>query len=74
MYDQVSFEAGEKPDWDRQKKIRPGARMVRVNDGGVFEFDMESYRIDFERMISSGEMPSRREIWRETRWATSGTC
>ena len=70
MYEQVSFEPGERPDWERQKKIfAPGARMVRVNDGGVFEFDMESYRIDFDRMIASGEMPSfwEGEIWRETR-------
>lgn len=70
MYEQVSFEPGEKPDWERQKKIfAPGARMVRVNDNGVFEFDMESFRIDFDRMIASGEMPSfwEGEIWRETR-------
>ena len=70
MYDQVCFEAGERPDWARQKKIfAPGARMVRVNDGGVFEFDVESYRINFEEMISSGDMPSfwEGEIWRETR-------
>lgn len=70
MYNQVCFEPGERPDWERQKKIfAPGARMVRVNDSGVFEFDMESYRINFEEMISSGEMPSfwEGEIWRETR-------
>ena len=70
MYDQVCFEGGQRPDWGRQKKIfAPGARMVRVNDGGVFEFDMESYRINFEEMIDSGEMPTfwEGEIWRETR-------
>jgi hypothetical protein len=70
MYDQVCFEPGQRPDWSRQKAIfAPGARMVRVNDAGVFEFDMESYRINFEEMISSGEMPSfwEGEIWRETR-------
>ena len=70
MYDQVCFEPGQRPDWDRQREIfAPGARMVRVNDGGVFEFDMESYRINFEEMIASGEMPSfwEGELWRETR-------
>ena len=70
MYDQVCFEAGERPDWDRQRKIfAPGARMVRVNDSGVFEFDMDSYRINFESMIDSGEMPCfwEGELWRETR-------
>jgi len=70
MYDQVCFERGQHPDWGRQAAIfAPGARMVRVNDSGVFEFDMESYRINFEEMIDSGEMPSfwEGEIWRETR-------
>ena len=70
MYDQVCFEPGQRPDWGRQAAIfAPGARMVRVNDSGVFEFDMESYRVNFEEMIASGEMPSfwEGEIWRETR-------
>ena len=70
MYEQVCFEPGQRPDWAGQAAIfAPGARMVRVNDSGVFEFDMESYRINFEEMISSGEMPSfwEGEIWRETR-------
>ena len=70
MYESVCFEPGERPDWNRQYEIfAPGARMVRVNDDGVFEFDMESYRINFEGMIDSGEMPSfwEGELWRETR-------
>jgi hypothetical protein len=70
MYDSVCFEPGERPDWQRQAEIfAPGARMVRVNDDGVFEFDMESYRVNFEEMIDSGTMPSfwEGEIWRETR-------
>ena len=39
------------------------------NDSGVFEFDQESYRVNFEAMIDSGEMPSfwEGELWRETR-------
>ena len=70
MYDQVCFEKGQRPDWKRQAEIfAPGARMVRINDSGVFEFDQESYRVNFEAMIDSGEMPSfwDGELWRETR-------
>jgi len=70
MYDQVCFEKGQRPDWKRQAEIfAPGARMVRINDSGVFEFDQESYRVNFEAMIDSGEMPSfwEGELWRETR-------
>jgi len=70
MYDQVSFEPGTRPDWNRQLELfAPGARMVRVNDDGIFEFDLESYRVNFEEMIDSGTMPSfwEGELWRETR-------
>ena len=70
MYDTVCFEGGQRPDWNRQYAIfAPGARMVRINDAGVFEFDMESYRVNFEAMIDSGEMPTfwEGELWRETR-------
>jgi len=69
MYAGVCFEAGQRPDWKTEDEIfAPGARMVRVNDDGVFAFDLESYRRDFDRMIDSGEMPSfwEGEIWRET--------
>lgn len=69
MYEIVSFEAGQRPDWSRERKIfAPNARLVRVNDSGIFEFDLESYRVDFDRMIDSGEMPSfwEAELWRET--------
>jgi hypothetical protein len=69
MYESVCFEPGERPDWNRQAELfSPAARMVRVHDGGVFEFDQESYRADFERMIDSGEMRSfwEAELWRET--------
>ena len=70
MYESVCYEAGGHPDWETDEKIfAPGARMVRINDGGVFEFDRASYRKDFERMIAGGELPSfwEGEIWRETR-------
>ena len=69
MYDSVCFEPGTRPDWTRQSKIfAPGARLVRVNDDGVFEFDLDSYRVNFESMIDSGTMTSfwEGEIWRET--------
>jgi hypothetical protein len=70
MYEQVSFEPGQRPDWGRQDELfAPGARLVRVTDEGVFTFDLESYRVNFEAMVDSGEMPSfwEGEIWRETR-------
>jgi hypothetical protein len=70
MYDSVSFEPGESPDWKAQKEIfAPGARMVRVTDDGVFEFTNETYRSNFEAMIASGALPSfwEAELWRETR-------
>lgn len=70
MYDSVCFEAGTRPDWSRQAAIfAPGARLVRVTDDGVFEFDLDSYRENFEAMIDSGVMPGfwEAETWRETR-------
>ena len=70
MYASICFEEGQRPDWSRQIAIfAPGARMVRVTDEGVFEFDLDSYRVNLEAMIDSGAMPSfwEREIWRETR-------
>ena len=70
MYDIVSFEPGTRPDWRREDEIfAPGARVVRVNDSGVFEFDMASFCKNFDAMIDSGELPSfwEAEIWRETR-------
>jgi len=69
MYAGFCFEAGQRPDWKTQDEIfAPGARMVRVNDDGVFAFDLGSFRRDFDRMIDSGEMPSfwEGELWRET--------
>ena len=70
MYDSICFESGKRLDWSRQAAIfAPDARMVRVNDDGIFEFDLDSYRVDFEAMIDSGTMPSfwEDELWRETR-------
>jgi aryl carrier-like protein len=69
MYDSVSFAPGERPDWSRQNEIfAPGARMVRVSDDGVFEFDLASFSKNLDAMIDSGVLPSfwEGEIWRET--------
>ena len=69
MYENVSFEPGTRPDWKRESEIfAPNARFVRVNDEGVFEFTVESFRKNFESMIDSGVLPSfwEGEIWRET--------
>ena len=70
MYETVSYEEGGHPDWEREAQIfAPGARLVRINDEGIFEFDRQTYRRDFERMIAEGQLPSfwEGELWRETR-------
>jgi hypothetical protein len=69
MYGMLCFEPGQRPDWSRQSEIYAGgARLVRVNDDGVFEFDIDSFRLNLESMIDSGALPSfwEGEIWRET--------
>jgi hypothetical protein len=69
MYEMVSFEPGTRPDWSRQPEIFAlNARLVRVNDDGVFEFTPDTFRQNFESMIDSGVLPSfwEGEIWRET--------
>ncbi len=70
LYESVSFEPGQRPDWATQAEfLSPTARMVRVTDDGVFEFDLDSFRKNFEEMIDSGKLPSfwEGELWRETR-------
>jgi hypothetical protein len=67
MYESVCFEKGSQPDWSRDREIfAPGARMVRVNDDGVFEFDLDSYIANFMQMIADGTLPEfwEGEIWR----------
>lgn len=69
MYEMVSFEPGTRPDWSRQPEIfAAGGRLVRVNDDGVFEFGLDSFRQNFESMIDTGVLPSfwEGEIWRKT--------
>jgi hypothetical protein len=66
----MCFEEGGHPDWDRHAELfAQSARLVRVNDDGVFEFDLQSFRRDLERMISSGALRAfwEGEISRETR-------
>ena len=68
MYASMSFERGERPDWQAQREVfAPAARLVRVRDDGVFTFDPESFRADYESMIRSGDLQSffEREIWRD---------
>lgn len=70
MYDSICFEKGQRPDWQRQTRIfAPNARLVRITDDGIFEFDLQSYRENLERMIASGELTSfwEGELWREVR-------
>jgi len=66
MYASFSFEEGGQPDWKLQLEIfAPAARLVRVNDDGVFEFDLASFQKNLQGMIDSGAMTSFWEI--ETR-------
>jgi hypothetical protein len=70
MYGSLCFEEGERPDWNRQSEIfAPRARMVRIADEGIFEFDLKSYRENLEAMIESGALTSfwEGELWRETK-------
>lgn len=70
MYGSMCFEAGQRPDWRRQLELfAPGARLVRVNDQGVFEFDLSSFQSNLAGMIDSGALPSfwEGELWRESR-------
>ena len=67
-YEAVSYDAGGHPDWDAEVAMfAPGARLVRINDTGIYEFTLDTYRSDFERMIASGDMTSfwEGEIWRD---------
>lgn len=62
MYASFSFEEGSGPDWARLADIfAPGARLVRVNDDGVFEFDLASFQENLRQMIDSGALTSFRE-------------
>jgi hypothetical protein len=70
MYESMCFERGQRPDWKRQAELfAPHARLVRVNDEGVFEFDPGSFRHDLEGKISSGAIASfwEGELRRETK-------
>lgn len=70
MYAAMSFEAGGEPDWNAQTEVfAPNARLVRVRDDGVFEFDLQSFRADYERMIRTGEIKSlfESELSRDTK-------
>jgi ketosteroid isomerase-like protein len=68
MYASMSFERGQLPDWRSQSEVfATDARLVRVRDDGVFEFDPRTFRKDYEAMITSGALTSlfERELWRE---------
>lgn len=63
MYESMSIGPGGEPDWSRQNELfAPAARLVRVNDSGVFEFDLASFQADFARMVRAGEL---RSLWEE---------
>lgn len=70
LYRAMCFEAGGAPDWKLLSEVlAPGARLVRVNDEGVFAFDPGTFRRDIEAMMASGALPSfwEGELSREVR-------
>ena len=69
MYASLCFEEGQQPDWPAFMDLfAADARLVRVNDDGVFAFDPRTFRDDLERMIASGTLRSfwEGEVSRET--------
>jgi hypothetical protein len=69
MYAAMCFSAGEQPDWAAQAEVfAPAARLVRVNDAGVFEFDVVTFRQNYQDMIAAGALSAfwEAELWRET--------
>ena len=69
LYQSCSFAPGERPDWNTQAEVlAPNARMVRVNDQGVFEFSPRTFRENLEQMIDAGTLPGfwEGELWHRT--------
>jgi len=68
MYASMCFEAGERPDWNRQRELfAPDARLVRVNDSGVFEFSLRAFQENLDATIDGGLTSFwEGELWRET--------
>lgn len=73
LYGAMCFDAGGAPDWQLLSEVlAPDARLVRVNDDGVFAFDPRTFRRDIEAMMLSGALPSfwEGELSREVRELT----
>jgi hypothetical protein len=69
MYRSLCFEEGQRPDWPAFLELfAADARLVRVNDDGVFAFDPRTFRDNLETMIASGTLRSfwEGEVSRET--------
>ena len=63
MYDAISFEPGEMPDWDADRKIfAPEARLIRLSASSTESFQLDEYMANVERMVRAGELPSFHEI------------
>ena len=65
VYAGMCFDVGAAPAWHLWDAVMaPEARLVRVNDEGVFEFTPVSFRRDLEQMIRSGAL---RSFWEHER-------
>lgn len=63
MYDAISFEEGEEPDWETDRKIfAPDARLVRLSASSTESFTLDDYIENVKGLIRSGELPSFHEI------------
>jgi hypothetical protein len=59
LYRALCFDAGDTPDWRLLDEVlAPNARLVRVNEEGVFEFDPRTFRRDLEEKMARGELAS----------------
>jgi len=59
LYGAMCFDAGGAPDWALLNDVlAPDARLVRVNDDGVFAFDPRTFRQNIEAMMAAGALPS----------------
>ena len=69
MYAAMCFSAGKEPDWATQPEVfASSARVVRISDDGVHEFNPVTFRDDYRAMIAAGVLSSfwEGEIWRES--------
>jgi hypothetical protein len=62
LYGSISFGPGQRPDFDKLRSLLfPGARLLRVQAGGVESMDVEGFIASFEEHLASGALTEFRE-------------